>query len=173
MSRALRYSRAYAALARVTPIPADCGRLCGARCCGGGEEHVMLLYPGEEARLQNRDGFVLRPEETPAGPAFSLRCSGHCRRRLRPFACRIYPLVPYIGKDGVPRAVRDPRARYLCPLLSGRFISREFRRAAAKAVRILCRDREIRSFIRRYSAVLDEYSKFTGDVFNHGLCNRH
>ena len=164
MSRALALSRASAALSRVTPIPADCGLLCDARCCRGGSEAVMILYPGEEKLFTIRKGFTVLIGDTQAGPVFSLRCGGRCRRKHRPFACRIYPLVPYIGKDGIPRAVPDPRARYVCPLLRGNHLSREFRSAASRAVRLLCRDRDIKTFIARYSATLEEYSKFTGDV---------
>ena len=38
-------------LEEVTPLKADCGRVCGAACCASleGEETGMLLFPGEEA----------------------------------------------------------------------------------------------------------------------------
>jgi hypothetical protein len=48
MDAVTAYKRAYARLGRLTPIPADCGKLCGKRCCQGGEDDGMILFPGEE-----------------------------------------------------------------------------------------------------------------------------
>ena len=41
------YRYAYSLLEEVTPLPADCGQLCGAACCKGDDETGMYLFPGE------------------------------------------------------------------------------------------------------------------------------
>ena len=40
----------HAMLDAITPLSSDCGTLCGARCCKGGPQDGMLLFP-EEALL--------------------------------------------------------------------------------------------------------------------------
>ena len=71
----------------LTPLAFDCGRLCGSHCCQGGADAGMRLFPGETAD----SGFTVR--DTADGGRLLL-CGGHCDRRVRPLACRIFPLFP-------------------------------------------------------------------------------
>ena len=44
------YTQIYRRLDKVTPLPVDCGRSCGAACCEDNETGTgMYLFPGEEA----------------------------------------------------------------------------------------------------------------------------
>ena len=117
-------ARCRALLADVTPLPGDCGRLCGAACCaslpcpeesGDEEETGMLLFPGEEELYRDRPGWSLRPA---AGGGTLLVCPGRCDRQLRPIACRMFPLLPLARGDGQAeiRVAMDARARAVCPL---------------------------------------------------------
>ncbi len=100
-------------LETVTPLKRDCGRVCGARCCSSleGEETGMLLFPGEEELYRNRPGWRLR--ETDRG--MLLICPGTCLREERPLSCRLFPLLPLPGPDGI-RVKTDLRAAAVCPL---------------------------------------------------------
>jgi hypothetical protein len=54
----LLYKKAYRLLEHSTPLKFDCGQLCGSRCCSGGNEAGMCLYPGEETMLEKHGGFL-------------------------------------------------------------------------------------------------------------------
>lgn len=117
----------------------------------------MLLLPGEEALLAD-EGFTL----TPADGGTLLTCGGHCQREMRPFACRIFPLFPYVGEDGRVRAVYDPRGWRLCPLTQNCArvpLRRDFVRAVRRAGRILMRDPACAAFLRANSREIDELSR--------------
>ena len=104
---------ARALLADVTPLKTDCGRFCSGACCVSlpGEETGMLLFPGEEELYAGLPGY--HQKESALGPL--LVCSGTCRREERPLACRLFPLLPLLGPEGVTVRM-DQRARPVCPL---------------------------------------------------------
>lgn len=105
-------------LSNLTPLKADCGRLCGGACCQGDDATGMLLFPGEEA-LYAACSFarVLPAGFSLGGQSVSLLvCEGRCERENRPLACRLFPLFLRFGEDGSTRVVLDRRARALCPL---------------------------------------------------------
>ncbi|MDR9827841.1 hypothetical protein RCJ22_19760, partial [Vibrio sp. FNV 38] len=79
-------------LNQVTPLKKDCGRVCGARCCLSleAEETGMLLFPGEKACYEGREGWTVR--ETSRGQI--VFCPSRCDRQERPLACRLFPLLP-------------------------------------------------------------------------------
>lgn len=160
MSReqAARCAAALAVLDRLTPLKADCGRVCDAACCREcdpqGEPSGMRLFPGEAAQ-----GFVVK--DTPDGRL--LLCGGRCRREERPLACRFFPLFPYLGADGRVRAVYDPRAYRVCPLVRLRErvpLDRGFVRAVRRAGRILAAEAEQRAFLRGESQAIDAFNAF-------------
>ena len=140
-----------ALLLQLTPLRTDCGRYCGAACCGSlpGEESGMLLFPGEEALYGGQEGFTLR--SAPLGPL--LVCSGHCDRALRPLACMLFPLLPLLQEDGTVRAAVDRRAYAVCPLAAQGLsaLRRDFVDAVAQAGRLLAADPAQVDFLRQLS----------------------
>ena len=102
------------ALMELTPLTSDCGSLCAGLCCRPmeGEETGMLLFPGEDALYEKKEGY--RVLDTEAGKL--LICSGTCNRQDRPLSCRLFPLLPVL-RDGVIRVEMDERARLVCPLV--------------------------------------------------------
>lgn len=153
------YQKAYAILANITPIPADCGMLCSSRCCKGDRDQGMILFPGE-AEFLGIDVPKRTMGDTEVG---FFVCDGTCNRARRPLSCRIFPFAPYL-KDGTLSVIPDPRARFLCPLLEEDaipFVQGEFLRAIKSAFTLLAEHEEIRKMLIEYSKMLDEYKRFT------------
>lgn len=151
-------------LCEVTPLQGDCGRFCGAACCGAdaGEENGMYLFPGEDALYPaSTTGWarIVRTRWQPGGAAISLLvCGGQCARDARPLACRIFPLIGRCNGQGV-RIQLDVRAWPVCPLmphgiqgLSGAFVA-----AVRAAFALLWAEPAHRAFIKALDGVLCEY----------------
>lgn len=155
------YSRAYALIGNLTPIPADCGELCGAKCCGGDENSGMILFPGEREFLSRAD-FLKTEDRDMGGAAVDFAvCQGKCQRRLRPLSCRIFPLAPFWDGSTL-QILPDPRAEYICPLLKAQdLISPEFKDAVEQAFLILSEHPDISKMLMHYTKMLKEYMKFT------------
>jgi hypothetical protein len=156
------YRRAYARLGRLTPIPADCGELCGKRCCKGGEDDGMILFPGE---VVPSAAFSVAERELNGVTVRFAVCPGRCRRETRPLSCRIFPFAPYIDEDGKLTVIPDPRAKYICPLLSEQalpMIDPRFLRAVGDVFAGLMELDAMRPMLEAYSAMLDGYRRFTG-----------
>ena len=154
------YGQALACLGRLTPIPADCGQLCGGMCCQGGTGDGMLLFPGEKESLSGVKFLRLVSRTLNGRPVSMAVCRGRCIRARRPLACRIYPLAPRL-KDGVLTVAPDPRARN-CPLLNPRAgapFDPLFVRAVSDAFEALRQDPAVDAFLTDYTIVLDEYEK--------------
>ena len=159
------------AVGAVTPLTADCGTVCGGACCrdlsaGCGDAvspSGMLLFPHEgEESAPIRENW---PEAQifPAGQDSLFVCGGHCPREKRPLACRLFPLFPYDGEDGRIRAVYDPRAWRVCPLVRERAhvpLRRDFVRAVCRTGRLVARTEEGRGFLKRQSEEIDEINRF-------------
>lgn len=147
--------QALALLENVTPLDTDCGAVCDGRCCRPSEDSIgMLLLPGEE-KLLGDAGFCI----VPADGGNLLTCDGNCRRERRPFACRVFPLFPYVGEDGIVRAVYDPRSFRLCPLTRNCAhvrLRRDFVRAVRRAGTLLMSDLACAAFLRAQSREIDE-----------------
>ncbi len=156
MADALR--QALALLEDVTPLDTDCGRVCDGRCCRPSADSIgMLLLPGEETLLAGEDYTI-----SPADGGMLLTCDGTCRREMRPFACRVFPLFPYVGENGRVRAVYDPRSFRLCPLTQNCArvpLRRDFVRAVRRAGRILMRDPACAAFLRANSREIDDLGR--------------
>ncbi len=162
-----RFSELYALFERLTPLAADCGTVCGGACCrdlshsGEGAPSGMLLFPGEEAFRRERgleDGVVLHRGTEPL-----FVCRGACRREQRPLSCRIFPLFPALGADGRIRAVYDPRAWRVCPLVREHRhvpLQRAFVRAVRAAGREIARTGEGRDFLARQAEEIREFNRF-------------
>ena len=156
MSNALE--RAYALLEDITPLTTDCGAVCDGRCCReSADSEGMLLFPGEEALLAGTD-FTIRP----ADGGYLLTCDGTCDRRLRPLACRIFPLFPILTEEGRVRAVYDPRGWRMCPLVRECAhvpLDRDFVRAVRRAGRILASDPACAAFLRLQSEEIADLNR--------------
>lgn len=146
--------RAYSILSDAQPVPFDCGRLCGAKCCAGGDGDGMLLFPGEETRFENQEGFLVK--DTEHGKV--LVCEGQCDRSQRPLACRIFPCFPYVTENSGQYRISvldDMRALGYCPLC-GNDILPDFKRKVRMAARCLMRDDACLSFLLQLSADLTD-----------------
>lgn len=149
-------------MANETPLGrTDCGKLCGGKCCKGGENDGMWLFPGEEELLEGK-GFEIKKCEANSN-GFALVCNGSCNRKHRPLACRFFPLFPVIiEEDGIEsvKVIADPRAG-LCPLADDEFRqSPRFVRAVRRAGKILAQDKAIHDYLRELSDELVEIMIF-------------
>ncbi|WHH59847.1 hypothetical protein [Petroclostridium sp. X23] len=159
------YQKAYSILEQLTPLQTDCGELCNQACCDSDDEDAgMYLFPGEELMYIEKPDW-LRIEESAftygneEKPALIAMCTQRCDRELRPLSCRIFPLTPYIGHDGVINIKIDPRAVPMCPLAkpyADKSLDKEFILAVTEVYKILGRDKEIYSFIFDLSRLIDE-----------------
>lgn len=153
---------AYGILGPLTPLEgADCGELCGARCCQGDDTRGMLLFPGEEALLAGCGFFRLSPEEPEL-----LLCSGTCPRHRRPLACRIFPFTPVL-REGRVVITPDCRARPLCPLLredARPYLSDKFLQALQTAFDQLDELEEFHRHLLRLTRIQDDYARFLGST---------
>ncbi|MBR4720626.1 MAG: hypothetical protein IK057_02560 [Clostridia bacterium] len=164
------YLQLYRLFDKSTPIKADCGKLCKKRCCKG-DDGGMYLFPGEEkvfkllkpnwAKTEKSDFYYEFGGKRKNVPI--LFCDGICDRYQRPLACRIFPLTPYINKDGKAEIIIDPRAKSMCPLSNTLDIADfdgGFVKNIKKAFAVLMRSKEITEYLKAYSEYIDEYKKF-------------
>lgn len=154
-------------LETLTPLKRDCGRLCGARCCQSleGEETGMVLFPGEEEAYDGREGWTLKAmrhgesgkDDGTAGEKIVI-CPGTCERTERPLSCRMFPLIPELGTDGLIRVRMDQRARAVCPLSrQGRSgLDPDFVEGVIRAGERLAADEEAAAVLRRLTEEQEE-----------------
>lgn len=139
-------------LATVTPLKADCGRLCASACCEGDEATGMLLFPGEDALYANCAFARVIPAQfdLAGSPALLLVCEGTCERDNRPLACRLFPLFLSFCEDGSTRVRMDTRARAVCPLCGYGLSALDpaFREAARRAYDALLGDARCRAYLK-------------------------
>jgi len=120
----------------------------------------MLLFPGEYNLLSQVPGYRLFHIIYAGSRVWFLVCEGICDRRLRPLACRMFPLAPHISKEGIITAQPDPRAVPMCPLAGGEHIEPGFRRAVTKAFRHLAAEPEILEHLQMLSDDLEDMRRF-------------
>lgn len=170
MNTAYVYLQLYRLFDNVTPVPVDCGQLCGKACCKG-EDSGMFLFPGEKEvfNLLNPDWITIEKtdftyeynEKTYNTPI--AMCTGNCDRYQRPLACRIFPLTPYISKSGSLEIIIDPRAKSVCPMAKSFFIEdfdAAFVKNITKAFSLLMKNKQFKAFMREYSNYIDEFNRF-------------
>ena len=147
--------RARALLEDFTPLKTDCGLLCKGLCCRPleGEMTGMLLFPGEEAYYEGREGYRMTATEQ----GTLLICSGRCDRADRPLSCRLMPLIPVLRDDGV-KVATDHRAKTVCPLArQGKdALDPDFVAAVRQVGHILAEDDAQRAFLLKLTAQQDE-----------------
>ncbi|MBE5807127.1 MAG: hypothetical protein E7317_02170 [Clostridiales bacterium] len=142
-----------------TPLAFDCGSRCGAACCSADEDGQggVWLLPGEDALLEDVSwGHVV-----PAPTAPMLMCDGPCDRDARPLLCRIFPLTPFVRKDGSIGVRTDARAAAVCPLARGgkRAMLPAFVRDVEEVVRILMREETTRAVLEEWMRLEREYRR--------------
>ncbi|MDD4688296.1 MAG: hypothetical protein PHE51_00920 [Eubacteriales bacterium] len=155
------YTRAHKKLEDVTPLPVDCGMACEKACCDGDEDTGMYLFPYEESILVDAQflKIVLSDFEYRKGECAKLAlCTPPCDRALRPLACRIFPLFPYITTDGNLRIIMDPRANLMCPIarrLEVIDLDRTFVRRVENIFKFLIRFEDIETYLFELSRQMD------------------
>lgn len=163
-------AEARALLAGVTPLPFDCGTLCGHRCCTDFAPNVgVYLLPGEIDLFDGSEDWLTWQRHSPKkyefAPAWDkfkhvpfIQCHRLCDRERRPFECRTYPLVPYLRAGGELEMRYSPWAAGVCPLaatypLAG--LQPEFVAAARQAWTVLMQDPDLAAHVRWLSAQMD------------------
>mgnify|MGYP003290760471 CR=1 FL=1 len=161
------YEKAYSLLEDLTPIPADCGKLCESACCKSPDEEEagMYLYYKEEVMLKNYPDIKIEETDfTYDGMSAKIAiCDGTCDRHFRPLSCRIFPLVPYKKENSPLTIIIDPRAKAMCPLAKTFKMSdfdEDFIETVMYIFKVLSREKHIKSFIIEQSYLLDEYMEF-------------
>ncbi len=162
------YQRVYALLDRVTPLTGDCGLTCGRKCCTEWDRGAgMYLLPGEEVMFTGDEDWLRWEthsssdyEFCPAwqGEFFFVACTKPCPRHRRPFACRTFPLAPYLTPDGRLTMLLDDNGILVCPLVqSGRLdrLQPAFIEAARKAWEVLLDDEMVRADVEWQSRERD------------------
>ena len=63
------WNRVYKLLNDVTPLPVDCGKLCGAACCSGmgKSEWECIFLPGEETMFTMAEDWLIWEGEHSTG----------------------------------------------------------------------------------------------------------
>lgn len=170
MNAAYVYLQLYKLFDTVTPVPVDCGELCGKACCKG-EESGMFLFPGEEQVYSLLSPDWITIDKTDLTYEFNGKthtvpiamCKGNCDRYQRPLACRIFPLTPYMDKDGKISVMVDPRGKGLCPMAKAFYLEdfdEKFIRNVEKAFKLLAKNKQVKAFLMKYSEYIDEFRRF-------------
>lgn len=125
------YRKLYRVLDGVSPVPMDCGTICGKACCTGPEDLGIFLLPGEEElQKQDPDWLTWSVEQSPEWDFLGLypeeevwfvRCKDplQCHRENRPIQCRTFPAEPHLREDGsLVLIYNDLDLPYTCPLIA-------------------------------------------------------
>lgn len=168
MIKLVDWKRVYKLLNDVTPLSVDCGKLCGAICCAEWERGVgMYLLPGEEAMFDRTEEWLTWQEHNTEdyefcpswrGPVYFVCCRGVCPRERRPFACRTFPVTPYLSPGGTLELRLEGAAIPVCPLVRGgdiNLLDRRFLARARLAWEELLKDPLIRDHVEWESRILD------------------
>lgn len=168
MIKLVDWKRVYKLLNDVTPLSVDCGKLCGAICCAEWEKGVgMYLLPGEENMFDRNEEWLTWQEHNTEdyefcpswrSPVYFVCCRGVCPRERRPFACRTFPVTPYLSPDGTLELRLEGAAIPVCPLVRGgdiNLLDRRFLARARLAWEELLKDPLIRDHVEWESRILD------------------
>ena len=151
------YDRIFRIIGDLTPLRADCGRLCDGACCKGDENTGMRLFPHEQTTLPVKD--------LPGGIRLAVS-SGSCDRDKRPLACRIFPFFPTVDQKGKVYTEEDYRGKKICPMIgnSDRIIyDRRFLRAVKRVGKILAKDPHCLDFMQQATEEIDTYRALLGE----------
>lgn len=148
------YDKIFKIMGDLTPLKADCGKLCGGACCKGDENTGMRLFPFEESEL---------PVKALDNGVRLVVCEGKCDRTKRPLACRIFPFFPTVDERGKVFVESDFRGARLCPLITHSdeiIFDKRFFKALRKAGKILAKDDTCLEFLREATDEIDTYKDF-------------
>lgn len=151
------YDKIFKIMGDLTPLKADCGKLCTGACCKGDENTGMRLFPFEESEL---------PVKELENGVRLVVCNGTCDRIKRPLACRIFPFFPTVDDRGRVYVEADFRGARLCPLIAHSdeiIFDRRFFKALKRVGKILAKDEACLGFLREATEEIDTYSAFLGD----------
>lgn len=145
------YKTIYRKLDEISPVPFDCGTVCNAACCHGGDDDGIHLLPGEEAVHEANDWQSMEKN----GTSFFVKCKGseNCNRSLRPIQCRTFPLMPVLNMDGkVEMVINDMELSYSCPLIDADAeLDKDFVKVTREIWETLAKDPDIRKTITKSS----------------------
>lgn len=127
----------------------------------------MYLLPGEEVMFDRTEEWLVWQEHSTEvyefcpswrGPVYFVFCRGVCPRDRRPFACRTFPVTPYLSPDGALELRLEAEAIPVCPLVKAGDISlldRRFLVRARLAWEELLKDPLIRDHVEWESRLQD------------------
>ncbi|MBQ2688357.1 MAG: hypothetical protein IJF52_07040 [Clostridia bacterium] len=148
------YENIFKIMGDLTPLKADCGKLCDGACCKGDELTGMRLFPFEKTEL---------PVKKVGGGVRLVVCESECDRSKRPLACRIFPFFPTVDEKGRVFVEADFRGARLCPLVTHSdeiVFDKRFFKALKKVGKILAKDEVCLEFLREATEEIDTYSAF-------------
>lgn len=148
------YDKIFKIMGDLTPLKADCGKLCDCACCKGDENVGMRLFPFEQSQL---------PVKELENGVRLVVCNGKCNRQNRPLACRIFPFFPTVDDKGKVYVEADFRGARLCPMITHSdeiIFDKGFFKALKKAGKILAKDDACLEFLRDSTEEIDMYKKF-------------
>lgn len=151
------YDKIFKIMGELTPLKADCGKLCSGACCKGDENTGMRLFPFEESEL---------PVKNLGNGVRLVVCEDKCDRSKRPLACRIFPFFPTVDDRGKVFVEADFRGARLCPLVTHSdeiVFDRKFFKALEKVGKILAKDQVCLEFLKEATEEIDTYAAFLGD----------
>lgn len=153
------YKHIYSLLDNITPIKADCGKLCQSACCKGDEDTGMYLFPYEEIMYGTNENWIKIYDSDfifNKKPVKIAICSGKCDRKKRPLSCRIFPLFKLNGKISI-----DTRAKKICPLARAIQLDEynpEFVKNVKKVFNILNKFSETKRYILETEKIINEFN---------------
>ena len=105
-----------------------------------------------------KSGFCYKKGEREI-PCDIFICKATCDRGKRPLACRIFPLLPYVDKQGKMSVIPDPRGRGLCPLtiMENSDLDGEFVRRVERVGKIMMKIPEMKDYLTSLSRLTDEF----------------
>jgi hypothetical protein len=160
----INWSSLYQQLGTVTPLPVDCGKLCGSKCCTEWDNGAGVnLLPGEEKLFQGLDWCQIAPipkieAAFPGEHSYILQCQGKCPRHQRPLLCRTFPLAPYMEAGQAISLVFDEAGWLICPLVQLgdlRQLDPRFVRRVLAVWQQLAEDKSIKNYIIARSKEID------------------
>lgn len=182
------YEEIYRMLDEVSPIPSDCGEMCGAACCtqeytqGEGPEMGIYLLPGEDKLHTPREDWLEWTDERAEdyefpdswrGVVHFVRCKTppSCPREKRPIQCRTFPLTPYLDEeDQLSLLYNDWELPYHCPLIDEEIpLNEDFIEATYRAWEILLRDPLIYDLVKMDSKIRDEAIQTLSSLLGAGV----